>query len=549
MQKKSTTHKIFFWSVLILTSTTSSFSQFSPGELSRAHQTLEGTENCTRCHDVGKEISGAKCLGCHQEIQEQVTERHGFHFSHSSEACVVCHKDHLGKDAKTMQFDEEKFDHDQSGFHLTGKHSYLMCEKCHADTHIVGQAVKNLLTKYPHRSYLGLLSTCNPCHSDPHNGKFKQECSSCHNTTNWTAVKNFDHSSTKFPLDGKHVDVSCNKCHPGLTNTKKDEHPDMKTQTFTDCTPCHSSPHVSKFDNKTCNSCHTSDGWDQALRKPFDHNMTRYRLVEKHASVRCEQCHRASEKAAFAKVFLLPHQQCIDCHEDKHHGEFKQRYNNNCATCHTERGYKPSTFTLAKHATTNFSLTGGHLAITCYDCHYRTESAGLVFHFNKLACETCHKDVHNGEFASAMNKSGCATCHSTEQWKTTTFDHSATKFPLTGKHTSVLCTDCHKQEGNKKGIVQFRKISVDCESCHKDIHQKQFVVNEKTECSTCHKTEGWHNLTFNHEKQSTFSLRGAHKNVACKDCHHEEKAGDVRFIRFKPLATTCASCHQQRNLK
>ena len=51
--------------------------QFSPGELSRSHQKLEGAQNCTQCHEIGKEISGQKCLGCHEEIKTSYLECFG----------------------------------------------------------------------------------------------------------------------------------------------------------------------------------------------------------------------------------------------------------------------------------------------------------------------------------------------------------------------------------------------------------------------------------------------------------------------------------------
>ena len=103
------------------------FAQFSPGELSRAHASLEGSSNCTQCHEVGKEISGKKCLACHTEIQQQLDIKHGYHFTISSEACVTCHKDHLGKESHTFKFDNKSFDHAKTSFILTDKHATTGC--------------------------------------------------------------------------------------------------------------------------------------------------------------------------------------------------------------------------------------------------------------------------------------------------------------------------------------------------------------------------------------------------------------------------------------
>ncbi len=61
--------------VMILT-TAPVAAQISPGDLSRAHQNLEGIANCQQCHETGRELSGAKCLACHTEIKAQVDAKH-----------------------------------------------------------------------------------------------------------------------------------------------------------------------------------------------------------------------------------------------------------------------------------------------------------------------------------------------------------------------------------------------------------------------------------------------------------------------------------------
>jgi hypothetical protein len=55
-------------------------------------------------------------------------------------------------------------------------------------------------------------------------------------------------------------------------------------------------------------------------------------------------------------------------------------------------------------------------------------------------------------------------------------------------------------------------------------------------------------LVFDHEKQSTFALTGAHKRVECRQCHREERRGERTFIRFKPMSAKCESCHAQGSI-
>jgi hypothetical protein len=522
------------------------FAQFSPGELSRAHHQLEGSQNCIKCHEVGREISGKKCLGCHEEIRTQLDSKHGYHYAASSDQCVSCHKEHLGRDAKTVLFDEKNFDHTRSGFFLAGKHRDTQCESCHTRKNIRDQAVQKMLQEFPHKTFLGLSPACMSCHEDPHRGQFKQDCASCHNTTAWSRVKNFDHSKTQFPLEGQHRSVSCDKCHLSLRASRGTRQTDFKTASFSDCSPCHRSPHASKFQEKECKTCHTALGWGRAVERSFDHNMTSFKLIGQHATVRCDQCHHTEGSTAFAKRFRMRHEKCTDCHSDKHGGEFLKDYKNDCAACHTEQGFKPSTFTLKRHERTRFSLTGGHIAVLCSECHRRAGGKDMTFRFASIRCESCHSDVHRGQFAAIMGSAGCTKCHSTNQWKQVTFNHSQTKFPLHGKHEQVPCSDCHKRrtETDAQSVV-YRNLHSECQSCHQDIHRGQFSIAGQVNCGRCHTVDGWQKLVFDHEKQSTFRLTGAHQKVACRECHHAERDGDAVFTRFKPLSVQCEACHQQ----
>src|SRR5512135_879595 len=104
--------------------------QISPGELSKAHQALEGISNCTQCHESGQGLSNEKCLACHLEIKGHIQRKHGYHFANASAPCVTCHKEHLGREAAITRFDELGFDHAKAGFVLTGKHGALKCAQC-----------------------------------------------------------------------------------------------------------------------------------------------------------------------------------------------------------------------------------------------------------------------------------------------------------------------------------------------------------------------------------------------------------------------------------
>ena len=530
--------RILVWSALTF-QFSRAMAQFSPGELSKPHSGLEGTTNCTRCHEVGSEISGKKCLDCHSEIEKAIASKHGFHAENSSRRCVSCHKEHLGRNAQTVNLDRATFNHSTTGFTLTGKHGALSCEKCHQSSNIKDEDVLALTRKTGRKTMLGLQSSCQSCHSEPHKGTLGTKCESCHATTTWIPASLFDHKSTAFALTGKHTSVGCTKCHP--SSQPQSRVFKSAGTTFADCSPCHASPHSKGFSEKACSSCHSTEGWFVVATTNFNHDRTGFPLRGKHTLVQCKQCHTSASR----KTGAGPRTRCIDCHVDYHKNEFAVKYKNDCSVCHTPETFKSSTFTLAMHNESGFDLTGAHSATPCISCHGST-TGQKVFHFKSQACVSCHKDRHGGQFNSKMGKESCAHCHTTSSWKIPGFNHAASGFALVGKHVTITCADCHKPMGRgANAVVQYTGISSQCESCHSDPHAGQFPKGGLTSCSSCHIPEGWAKLSFDHNTQSAFRLTGAHSQVTCAGCHHKEEILGRSVIRFKPLPTKCETCHTE----
>jgi hypothetical protein len=512
--------------------------QFSPGELSKAHATLEGLNQCASCHEVGQQISGAKCLGCHVEIKHLLDARHGFHFANSLSGCVTCHKEHLGREAKITKFDSTSFDHTRTGFPLAGKHAHVRCAECHTVKHVKDRKVLELTKDHKRATYLGLNDDCRSCHEDRHRGTVEENCQSCHTEQGWKSVTKFDHQKTHFPLEGLHMALACAKCHVQEREGTLEPSFALLARSFSDCAPCHSSPHRTQFSEARCSTCHSPAGWHSVRTAAFNHDATGFRLEGRHALVSCEKCHTSGR--GNRRVLKPPHQRCADCHSDYHAGEFRTFRTRECATCHTVVGFSPSTFTLSQHAVSRFALDGGHAATPCSRCHRGAGSNRSTFRFTDLRCESCHSNPHDNQFRDAMRDKGCAQCHSTKEWKLPSFDHSATGLPLTGRHSAITCNQCHRSTNS---IVQYRGLSRTCESCHVDAHRGQFAVNGNTDCHRCHAPVGWHNLVFDHNTQSVFPLTGAHANVSCQKCHRAELSDTAQIVRFKPVSVVCESCH------
>jgi hypothetical protein len=484
---------------------------------------------CESCHiaDRIKDAGVAKNLKLfpHQTylgLRQQCTDCHADRHANSlGFVCQNCHSFDGWKPAAV-------FSHAKTKYPLIGKHERIACEQCH-------ESLKTNNTSHPVLFTVKAYGDCNACHISPHGNKFvNQSCTSCHSPAGWRVVTGFDHSHTAFALMGKHKAVACEKCHSGITGKTGRAKTDFTTKPFDDCTPCHISPHAASFSEKTCVSCHTPQQWLSVSEKNFDHSLTSFPLRGKHVLVKCNKCHSTKGTETFKSAFKLVQRACIDCHVDKHKGQFVQLYSNDCSKCHTEDGYSPSTFTFDQHGNGRFALTGSHLTIPCRECH--TMQNELVFHFKSVICESCHKDHHEGRFTVLMKEKSCDICHASTSWKVIQFDHSGTSFPLIGQHASVACFRCHE-----KG---YKGIGKECSDCHTDPHAGQFGDKGKTDCARCHTPMERRALVFRHDIQITFALTGTHAKVECGACHKPQMRNGKLIVFYKPLSSKCESCHQ-----
>ena len=85
-----------------------------------------------------------------------------------------------------------------------------------------------------------------------------------------------------------------------------------------------------------------------------------------------------------------------------------------------------------------------------------------------------------------------------------------------------------------------------CETCHADPHGGQLVRPQG--CAACHGLDSFHQVRFDHQKDSRFALVGKHATVACASCHRPEPAAGGVVVRYRPLDVACASCHRDPHL-
>lgn len=488
------------------------WAQFSPGELSAAHASLDGIKNCVYCHRVGHKIDGGKCLVCHSDLKARIAANKGLHASSQTQGknCFVCHFEHKGHNHAPVQWPTgpKNFDHRRTGYSLEGKHDSLQCEACHQLKYIrdsvVVRRIKNGAAEKS--TYLGLDRQCLSCHPDEHRGQLgSNKCGKCHDFSNWkkSAASKFNHDSTDYPLTGKHITAPCVRCHPLRPGDQADtgSYHLYKDIEFRYCIACHKDVHENRL-GRDCSGCHTPQAWatPSALHKT-DHDKSRYPLLGKHKFVACDRCH-CPVPGKPATYRNLPFRNCRDCHGEAHAGQFAATKDKGaCEACHDVNGFVPSLFTAARHSQESaYALRGAHFVAKCDSCHVKVkpeafhaitglsaphDSALTLFAIHDTTCAWCHADYHQGQFVKNSTKgrltpvNACDDCHTTAAFKPVQFDHDAkSRFKLSGAHRRVKCEACHVPFVGKTGVstTLYKPISTDCASCHRNPHQGAFDI-------------------------------------------------------------------------
>ncbi|MSO23284.1 MAG: hypothetical protein EXQ58_08545 [Acidobacteria bacterium] len=480
-----------------------SFSRFA---LTGSHISV----TCSQCH-VGGTFTGipTDCMSCHESAFRSTTNPNHVAAGISTN-CQACHT--------TQQWKGAKFDHGATLFPLTGAHINVNCAQCHAGNTFSGTSTQCIGCHRP-----AFQATANPNHVT---ANFPQDCTVCYTTAQWKGAK-FDHSSaTPFPLTGAHINVSCLQCHVN----------NHFAGTAQDCLSCHlnnfsktTNPnHVAAGFPKTCETCHTTSQWTGAR---FDHSTaTKFPLTGVHVNVSCAQCHVNNR-------FLGTPSDCASCHLVAFNGTTNPNhaaagFPKDCALCHATSGWTGAKF---NHAATRFPLTGAHVTVNCATCHVNGKYAGL-----DTSCVSCHltkySQTTNPNHAAAGFPADWQVCHSRSQWTGVVFDHSRTRFTLTGAHTTVQCLSCHV--GGR-----YAGTPTDCYSCHRKEYEtvtnpNHLAAGFPKNCESCHTTTRWTGAVFNHN----FPIyTGAHKGRwnTCNDCH----TNSSNYTVFN-----CLNCHEHSQI-
>ena len=354
------------------------------------------TLGCRRCHQRGAKVeySPGACASCHQH-----RDAHKGQFA--DKPCDSCHVEG-GK--RTRPFDHNA----DTRFRLEGFHARPRvrnkCISCH-----------------PQKIYRTEKLGCADCHKDKHKGQSGPNCTECHSVTQRWKDARYNRKHQKFPLEGLHRQVKCEKCHP------KSKYKFGQGEVH--CVDCHgkTDPHKGKL-GTACEKCHVPE---KGAPK-FNHDeMTKFTRTGAHKLVECGYCHRQAQPAPpqigwtsqepagkLDRTFPLMGKRCADCHADPHKGAAGLE----CQQCHGTTSFRmllPAARTrrpsdhdrgfLGKHVQLPFDdndlMAEGRACTRCHGtcdrCHrtmrpkshtalWRLRGHGTAAAFDSESCRVCH---------------------------------------------------------------------------------------------------------------------------------------------------------------
>ncbi len=326
------------------------------------------------------------------------------------------------------------------------------------------------------------------------------KCSACH-AAFWQSTTMDDRCMVC------HADVAAQQQDPAtLHGDKLINKPGMTCRV---CHPDHRGANASLTDMSKVNISHVS----------FGYALTAHQKQTDGSAFICSTCH-VNGYISFDQAV------CTTCHQQIK-VDFMQAhliaYDVNCLACHDGIDTYGHNF---NHDNVVFQLTGKHTSLDCGACHSGARSIANM-KATSQDCSACHAkdDAHKGQFGS-----GCGTCHSTNGWLPATFDHSLTKFPLTGAHAGLDCAKCHVN-------AVFTVLPTTCISCHPDPAYHAGLFAGMT-CDQCHSTTAWSPAIFNLPHAGNCGEHGCinHEGSTCLDCH------PVSLSQYD-----CLKCHDSNN--
>lgn len=206
--------------------------------------------------------------------------------------CAACHT--------TASWTQVSFNHERTGFSLTGEHTRASCKTCHPVS----------FTQPRPRA-------CAGCHQDVHAQELGARCEGCHDTRSWRPTFDADaHRRTNFPLLGGHAALPCVECHLEAKERRF-------SRAAVDCGGCHAGDFTRTqgtavdhaalgFSPQACRQCHGAFRFRPAVFP--GHDACFVTSAGAHAGITCQGCHTSLATAATPGTCSTRTAACTACH-------------------------------------------------------------------------------------------------------------------------------------------------------------------------------------------------------------------------------------------
>jgi hypothetical protein len=149
------------------------------------------------------------CAECH-------ADPHRSRFGSADDDCRRCHDPAAFSPSAVDASAHAKYE-----FPLQGAHAAVPCFLCHRDLEATrpSSTLIGIAARWPALELRVAHGTCTDCHADPHGGQFVgrsggESCAVCHGLDAFRPASDFVHDrDARFPLQGAHAKVACDKCH------------------------------------------------------------------------------------------------------------------------------------------------------------------------------------------------------------------------------------------------------------------------------------------------------------------------------------------------
>ena len=286
-------------------------------------------------------------------------------------------------------------------------------------------------------------------------------------------------------------------------------------------------------------TCHTTAGWQRVQRRDaFDHGRTRFPLQGRA---------RRASSASPATGPGRPRRRCrtracTDCHADRHAGQLAGRADGGPLRVLPRRGRASSPRASRPRTTRGRACRSRARTWPCPAtpaiARSRRLERGCVppggaparteqLRFASTGCASATRT----RTAGARRAGACETCHATAAWSAVTFDHARRASRWRAPRRRLPLLPSRPRHAGLRG-AGLRRLPP-------GPARRPLRASGRTDCARCHEP-ALARARFDHDRDTSFPLQGAHRSVPCAACHCRQTAARCGTV---DIGKACSACH------